>query len=438
MAESLEQLAKSAGALNGVIFAPRAGTSPLDSGLNPQYGRSWAQNYANDMGAAASDCYDAESQGLDKADFYNYIPVKIRSAFATTGISGELMPDDWQRVHIIAPARYTNIGQGAYMKYAGNTWIVYKPRNMSATLGQAIVRRCNAVINVLDWYGNIVSVPMSYAKMNTLGNASSSNDNSILAKNYISVICQKNEHSADFRENTRFILGQAAYAMRGMNDFTREYTDDPDSVHILSFTIERTEPLPQDNMELQVADYDSFKWDIGLTAQAEMNVGATQTISVISRRNGVSVATSEEHPISYYFTSSDEDVLTVDDSGFVTAIGEGSATITAVLDQNNAISESIDISVAAAGSSGVIFTLEPPAILGEGESATVTAAVLQDGVASSDIVTWSFAGAPESAYSAEIDGNSITLTAYAASPVPLTITASYGDSGAVGDIILTI
>lgn len=438
MANSLEQLAKNAGAINGTLNMPRADTSPYNCGLNAQYGRIWAQQYAEQMGADSSNCYDAISQGLERNDFYRYIPVRIRSAFATTGISGELMPDDWQRVHIIAPARYTTIGQGAYMQYAGNTWIVYKPRNMSATLGNAIVRRCNAVINVLDWYGNIVSVPMSYAKMATLGNASSSNDNSILAKNYISVICQKNEYSQSFTENTRFILGQAAYAMRGMNDFTREYTDDPNSVHILSFTVERTEPLPQDNMELQIADYESFKWELNVKIRQEMNVGAEQAISVTSCRNGENVSTSEERPIGYIYTSSDENIFTVNGSGTVEAIGAGNAILTVSLAQNEAVSRSVKITVAEAGESGVSFTLVPPTTLGELETATVAAVVTENGEVTDNTVFWSFSGAPETAYSAEVSGNSVVLTAYAASPLPLTITATYGAYSTKADIILTV
>ena len=219
-------------------------------------------------------------------------------------------------------------------------------------------------------------------------------------------------------------------AMRGVNNFTREFTNKADSVHIITFTIEMTEPLPQDDFEHGVADGLAFKWLLSVTADKSMNVGATQTIAVKSIRNGESVVSTVENPITYVFTSSDTNVLTVDENGLVKAVGEGSATVTVTLAQNPDITQAVDIAVAAAGDGYVAFTSTPLTALHSLETAEISAAWFENGTVTDDVVTFSFSGADEDAYSADVSGNKATLTCYGLSDKPLIVTAAHGDSTA--------
>lgn len=435
---NLERMAKNA-AMLGNAPSPAAGAaSRFNKGLNQQYFGTDTTAYAAAYGALASDCFDAVCQGLSAPDWYDYTPVRIRSSATSQSSMGETMPDDWHRVYIIAPSGISHIPQGAYMKYGGNTWIVFKPKNIGNTYAHAIVRRCNAVINRLDYYGNIVSVPMSFAKISTLGNANQVTEDSIIAKNYIACICQRNKVSSEFTENTRFVMGKSAYAIRGLNDFTREFTDDADSVHLLTFTVERNEPLPQDSMEKQCADYGSFSWKPVLTAAEEMPVGTTQTVAVQSVRNGAVVVSTDEHPIRYLFYSSDENVLTVDDSGLVTALRAGSAVITVCLAQNQEISADVTITAAKSGNAFTAFTTPPPATLRAFDSATFSAAFFRNGAATDEAVEIVVSGAPESAYSIESAGENLwKITGYAAAFDPLVITAVCGEYSVTAQTALT-
>lgn len=427
----LNKLARNAGMVGGCDYAPMRNEWRHSQGLQTQYFTHPTQANAVDVGDIADNVFNTACQGVDSTkDWYEYTPIQIRSTFASSSATGELQPDDWQRIYVIQPAGLTYIPIGSYMQYANNWWIVYKPNNMGLGLGQAVVRRCNAVINVLDYYGNVASVPMSYAKMGTLGNASHATENSITAKNYISCVCQLNEHSKAFAENTRLLLGNMAYAMRGVNNFTREFTNDADSVHIITFTIELTEPLPQDDFDNGVADGLSFKWQLSVTAEESMNVGATQTITVKSVRNGENVADSTEYPISYIFSSSDENVLTVDENGLISAIGEGTATVTVKLKQNPNVAQSVTITAASAGDGYVAFTSTPLTALHSFETAEISAAWFENGAATDEAVTFSFTGADEDAYSTEISGNRAKLTCYGLAAKPLVVTASHGESTA--------
>lgn len=428
---NLNKLARNAGMVGGCDYAPLTNEWMHSQGLQKQYFTHPTQANAVDVGDLADNVFNTACQGVDTSkDWYEYTPIQIRSTFASSSATGELQPDDWQRIYIVQPAGLTYIPIGSYMQYANNWWIVYKPNNMGLGIGQAVVRRCNAVINVLDYYGNVISIPMSYAKMGTLGNASHATENSITAKNYISCVCQLNKYSKEFIENTRLLLGNMSYAMRGVNNFTREFTNKADSVHIITFTIELAEPLPQDDFERGVADGLAFNWQISVTADKSMNAGSTQTLAVKSIRNGETVVSTAENPITYVFTSSDTNVLTVDENGLVKAVGEGSATVTVTLAQNPDVAQTVDITVAAVGEGYVAFTSTPLTALHSLETAEISAVWFENGTATDDVVTFSFSGADEDAYSADVRGNKATLTCYGLSDKPLIVTATREDSTA--------
>jgi len=433
----LNKIAKTAATMTGNGYFPGPNRYMADGSQQERFFVSETQAYTAEIGFAASNVFIADCQGLNPDDFFEWRKVKLRSIKASQAQTGETMQSDWQRIYIIDPANLTYLPQGAMLKYADNTWIVYKDRNIAAIFGSAVVRRCNAVVNLLDYYGNIVHVPISYAKMGTLGNATHATENTITSKNYIACICQLNEYSKQFTENTRIILGKTAYQMRGLDDFTREFTDDPDSVHLLTFTIERTELQSYDSAEYGVADYHGFTWRLEADWNNSMTVGQTQKIAVRSLRNGQLVTGTEEHPISYTYESSDESVLTVDETGLVTAVGSGSAEVTVTMEQNPEKSVKVSIDIPNAEPEYVAFTTTLPQFVHEMRSVTVSAALFVNGEAQFTEIQFSFSGAESKAYTvANIGANTVIITAYRATARPLIITAKSGDYSATAEIKL--
>lgn len=432
------KLAQTGALLGGRAYRRPTNTAAYETGLRNQLFADETRAWALEVGELATDCYDTAAQGIDLDDWYKYVPIRIRVWGAAQTATGESMLDDWRNIKIIAPTYVAGIGQGAMMEFASNVWIVYKPRNVSAIFGDAVIRRCNAVVNSLDYYGNIIATPMSFARMGTQGNAPQVTENMILSKNYVSCICQLNDVSAKFTENTRFILGDAAYAMRGVNKFTRESTMDPDSVHLMTFTAERQEPLEQDNLDNQVADWYSFSWVLHTTARRSVGIGETQTLAVQSIRNGVEVESTEQNPISYLFESSDETVATVSEAGVVTPVAEGSAVITVKLAQNPSISETVAISVSETGEDSVAFTSTLPEKIPAYDDAVISAAAYSGGTATEDEVDFTFVGAAPSTYKAEKTGrNTWTITCYGGSVIPLTVIISANGKTASTTIYLT-
>lgn len=426
---NINELARDAILLGVAGTVNKSNGRKVRTGLQKQYFRDETLIYTEQVGELASNVYETEIQGVDLEDWYRYVPVKIRVDNAVQVSSGELMTDDWMKIYIIQPTGIDTIGQGAYLFFDNNWWMVYKPKGVYTVRGMALVRRCNTVINKLDFYGNIVSIPMSFNKLGTLGNAPAVSENMILSKNYMNCFCQLNDITKEFTENTRMIQGKAAYAIRGINDFTREYTDDPDSVHIMAFTIERQEPLEQDSIELQVADYYSFSWNISIIAQDHMVTGFPQQIQCISYRNEVEVNDSEEHPVSYLYESSDTRILTISPEGEIIPLRAGNAAVKVTLAQNEKITQTMEVEVVEVGDSKAIFTCTPVSVLDEFDSCIITAAYLQYGLKTDEDVEFTFSGPAKNAYKAtKIGKNQYEIKCYNASKVPLTVTVSAHDT----------
>lgn len=445
---------------------------------NPYFG--FPQNrIANLYGKYATDYYSADLQGYDPEDFYRYWPVKIRCMDVTRETTGSNLSDDIKAMVVCEPEGVNYVPLGAHVRFARNTWLVTNPSNIAAIMSDTIIRRCNAVYRRLDFYGNVLECPFNIPKVTPRGAQDDYTKNMILADHYFTCAMQLNAISATIRENTRLILGDAAYSIRGLDNFTQEFTDptdpaplpsgggiiingdheihlggavytddgsgniristqgsggsnglSPDAVHIIYFQIQREEKVSvYDDMERKIADGLAFSWDISLTASVSMHQGQSQTIGAASVRNGVAVESTEENPVSYRWSTSDPAVLAVDGNGTVTAAGEGTATITCTLAQNTGITESVEISVTAGEGAYVAFDGALPDSLAEQESVTISASLYLDGQKTDEPVRFSFSGPSGGEFSAETDGeeNEITVTCWERSDTPLTITAAYGE-----------
>lgn len=87
------------------------------------------------------------------------------------------------------------------------------------------------------------------------------------------------------------------------------------------------------------------------------------------------------------WSSSDENVMIVSDNGFVTAVGVGSATITATADDDSGISATILLTVSAVEAESINITGNRELNLLEGETVQLTATVLPENTTDKSI-TW--------------------------------------------------
>lgn len=407
-------------------------------GKQRQYFSPETRTFTQQMARYSSDYVEAQVQGIDAENPLGWQTRYLRMADIVKPTAAIQRNFDDYKMILFADRDIEYVMPGSKIVTVGSTWIVVNPANISGSDGAAIVRRCNAVWNFLDYYGNVQSEPLVVENSRANANDSDNQQSLLISKGYFNVIAQYNDATRQIDTNTRIILGTAAYRVTGYSDFETEFTGDYSSVRTLSFTIRYEEPNEAiDDMENHIAGGKTFAWAVSVEGQGQLPVGSTTQFTANSTRNGIPVSYTAQFPIHYDWESSDETVATVDNFGNVVAIAEGEAIITATLYENNAYSASYGITVTESAD-GVAFNGTIPNTLNAYESATITAAYFEANVETVNALNWTFSGADETAYAATVseNGKSAAVTCYGYSETPLTITAEYGGFTANATITL--
>lgn len=403
-----------------------------------QYYSAETRTFTQTMAKYASDFVVAQIQGIDPHDPYAYQTRMIRFADVVRPSAAIQRHFDDYKMMLVADRDIEYIMPGSKIQTLGSTWLVVNPMNASGSDGAALVRRCNAVWNFLDYYGNLISEPMVVENERANANDPDTQNSQQITKGYFNVICQYNGNTRQIDTNTRMILGTGAYRVTGYSDFETEFTGDYSSVRTLSFTVRYEEPNDAiDDMERHIAGGKVFSWELSVEGQGNMSVGNTVKFTANSRRNNLPVETTSKHPIHYEWESSDESVAIVDSIGNVTAVGEGDAVIIATLYENNAYRAALEINVTASADV-VSFNSTIPATLEAYESAVIAAAFFEGSAETDNPLEWEFGGADAAAFSAEVsaDGKSATVQCFGYSETPLTVTVAYGAYSASASIAL--
>ena len=380
------------------------------------------------MGKYTTDYFQGRIQGLDVNAPYDYTPVKLRMADVVKKSAFINRNFDDYKICMIMDRRVEYLRIGSKLEAMGNTWLVINVANMSGN-GEFAIERCNALYRTLDYYGNIISEPICFARDLMSANDSDPQKSVLIPKGYFNMRCQYNDVTAQLDTNTRLILGKSAYRITGYANFETEFTDDIDSVRTLYFTVRVEEPnLETDDMVNKVAGGLTFSWNLNIVGNTSAKIGETSQLSVESRRMGELVESTDEKPISYLWESSDESIATVDDNGVVTAVAVGNCTITAKLAQNEAITTSVEFAVTEVSTESYVeFDGDAPKSLGLYKSITLSATYYENGSSSKKQVEYEFSGADSSKYSVKANKNKIKITCFGGSVVPLKIVAKYGD-----------
>lgn len=418
--------------LNNVVTNSPANTSPKYSKYNDE-----ASAYYHEYAPYASNVFEAEIQGLDYDNFYAWTKVHLRSSNVINPSTGENLSTSWQSI-LILDRKVDFIPIGAYVKYNNSIWIVYNPDNIASPTGNSIVIRCNTTYNTLDYYGNLIKTPMFYAKGTVLASSPYYMEFSATLDGYQHVIMQLNKVTEQITNNTRIILGKSAFGMYGVSDFPEEFTGDPNSCHIFRADLRLQETIDSDDLVNHVADGKYFSFTIDIGGNDVMYDGEPQTLSATARREGKVVASTEENPITYVWTSSDETVATVDENGVVTPISVGYCQITCSIQQNMAITSVFGFNVVERESQTYIDFITPiPDEIRSFETLNIEAVYYENGQQTADIIEYTLSRANENSYSYSVNGNVLTIQTYEPSEAPLEITASCNGESTITKIRIT-
>ena len=387
----------------------------------------------------ASDFIAARVQGLFADDPEGWTDCRIRMAEVVNPSSAIQRDFDDYKMIIMEWPKIEYVPIGTKFEAMGSTWLMWNPINISSEDGSGVLRRCKAVWNHLDYYGNVLSEPFIVeAERASANDADYNREVEGVTKGYFNAFMQYNKHTAELGENSRMILGRGAYRITGFSDFFTEFTGDYGSVRTLRFTIRYEEPKDRiDDMVNHVAGGLEFSWRIRISGTPAVGVGKTAQLAAASVRNGSDVDSTEEYPITYHWKSSDKSVCKVDQDGNIEGIAAGSAEITCSLAENPEISESVTVVVAEeTGETEVRFLTTLPQNLKIYQSVMIRAAQFEDGNPTEETVVFTLSGAKNGSYTAEYGENSVNITCWGGSVAPLTVTASCGEDSVSAQINL--
>ena len=121
----------------------------------------------------------------------------------------------------------------------------------------------------------------------------------------------------------------------------------------------------------------------------------------------------------------------MDDEGVLRAVGEGSATITAVLEQNPALTAELTVSVVETGEEIRVLNVVPPSIRQyTTEQIRVSYVLNGEGQTNPPPFEWTFSGAEEKDYSVTLyeNGRTCAITCNSPSAEPLAATVACGNA----------
>lgn len=390
----------------------------------------------------ASDYVNADVQGLTNDNFYEWKNTNIRLADSDISfLSGKRKSDDFKQI-LFSDGSISYFPVGAKVKTMGSIWLCVNAKNISNARPTAIVARCNASYNSYDYYGNVVTEPIVVESPYMAGSSNRTSDNIVLMSGSFNVTCQLNDNTQQLQENSRIILGKRPYHITGLTDFIQEFTGDRESCRLLTFSIHVEEPTENDDLGKNfIANGDDDVFDCILQSVDNIGVGESVAFTPHFIKDGEKIESTEEHPITWSWGSSDNSILSVDSNGVVTALSNGSAYITVKMVQNNSISAVCYVTTIAKTTTKkdeIVFTSVIPESISQFDSAVITAVYKENGVGLNTPLQWTFKGASKEDYTAIIsdDGMSVEITCLSPSARNLKVTASYNSMSVTATIAL--
>ena len=232
--------------------------------------------------------------------------------------------------------------RGLYYKFMQDYWIVNDYNEFTDLVQDVGIRRCNNQMRIVDPdNGSIFSIPcvIDYDMASPSAQIS---QNIITPNNHAVVKVQGNEDTLRlFKLNTRYIFGGRPFKLYGYQN-ALNYDLDRQAPTYLELDLYLDEIHDGDDLERQLADNGSYVYHVSIDSGNIYHVvgyGGTLTASVLL--NGVEVNRNVK------WKTSDNEVVTIDNRGQYSIVGHDSqsAIITAYLDDDESISDSIQIVV---------------------------------------------------------------------------------------------
>jgi len=292
------------------------------------------------------------------------------------------------------------VGSGYKYQFNGYTWLTTAHDAFKYPTNAVAVRRCN---HNLKWYndeGKLIEEPciVDYFKFSKVAGINESKV-MILPDNQRMLIMQKNNRTDALNYSKRFIFNRMAWKII-------DYDRTNEEGLILITVLKDFYDASKDDMENEIAvnkDPKSVYTISILNGNIETDIGGTIQLSTEVKIDGV---ISSGDSITY--SSSDDNIATVSETGLVTGIANGSVTITAGLTNNMGINDSINSTIKVAPANNIIEEIIGDDDISVELTESYSIYKYVNGVAQAD--TFTFVISNSSVSMSNITGNTVLLT----------------------------
>jgi hypothetical protein len=351
-----------------------------------------------------------------------YEEVEVRITHVINTQTGTNMGDDWKTIlfkdidHATAPG---------YMYYFDdNYWLVNNTEIVKNLAAAVVVRRCNNVLRWIDDNGSYHSCPCIIDYELDENKDYQTVKSSLVAPSAFSTIfVQFNEDTNIIFPNQRFLFGNAGFTGStvhnwavykilggGVNNLNNQQTEDNLSNGFIRLSLMKDYVNDEtDDIVNGVADVLKRVYTVTIDQSAITgNIGREVQLNAITTLNGVSVTKVVE------WSSDDEEVAIVTQTGLLVLNSLGSCNITCTILNNPNVTDSIPVSVTQFPSVDYhIVVLPEQNYILETDNLTYTVYLYKNNVVQTDTFTFSVTstGVPLGSYLiTPLTGNSFNVT----------------------------
>lgn len=314
--------------------------------------------------------------------------------------------------------------RGQKVIYNDEPYLCYNMALDLSSISKTNIIKCNNKLRWINSEGAIIEEPCFVGWEITSTNNNITKDITIEQRRLVCLI-QGNENTNDIEVNQRFLLSKSkAFEVtqvfkENLDNINNEYSN------MFTMYIEWSSVINTDNQDLLLADYYNLNYNIQINQEdislSNGDVGIfTQTTTLNSSEMNVPVT----------WSSSNEDVITIDENGNYEVLGVDGETCTIscnILD-NEQVKDSIEISIEDTPTETKILKITPEEItkINKNQSKKIYYGVYINDVLQSDIVTISYSGATSDYYEVVDITNGIEITCLESTNTSLEITFESG------------
>lgn len=281
-------------------------------------------------------------QSKIQESFYNSPSYYQVSRYAPSSPSKSTTIDTWVLDHSeqrdykevqVYPSQTLNYGD--IITWQGDNWLVLQVDNIGDVYNRGYMQKCLSSIKWLDDNGLVKEASFTTASQVQRGlGLTETKTIMLLSTERRYIIVQNNADTQKIEKGNRFIFDTRGWRVTSIDRL---------NTGLIHFELEEYDiDTANDNVDLRIADYvknTNYTLEIANGGTLKVQVGSTYQLNVEVKLNGVIL----NKPVT--FSSSYPSTASVSSTGLVTAIADGSITITASLVDNPEIKDTTNIIV---------------------------------------------------------------------------------------------